>query len=61
LAALTAATGAEIEIAPASPTIGFPIIAVERLRALGLAEGRTVAQAMPDLVSRMKRSIEGEA
>ena len=57
LAALAAASGCETEIAPDSPRVEFPSIDVRRLRALGVAAGAGVVQAIPELVTMMRREI----
>jgi nucleoside-diphosphate-sugar epimerase len=55
--AVRAATGCTVEVAPEAPTSSFPIIAVERLSALGLKAGRGVADVAPALVASMRRHL----
>jgi nucleoside-diphosphate-sugar epimerase len=57
LGALAAASGCAIEIEPDSPLVEFPQIDVSRLRALGVAARTSVVQAIPSLVTMMRREI----
>jgi nucleoside-diphosphate-sugar epimerase len=55
LDALVQASGCTVEVAQDSPLVEFPRIDVERLRALGVSANTGVVQAMPDLVTMMRR------
>ncbi len=57
IAAALADAGIPVAYAPGAPTTGFPIIDVSRLRGLGVAPGRAVARALPDLLARMRAAV----
>ena len=57
LSALAAASGCAVEFEPDSPLVEFPPIDVHRLRALGVPAGTPVIEAIPDLVTMMRREL----
>jgi len=59
--ALAAATGCVAAFEPGAPTVTFPSIDVTRLRALGVIEGQSIVEAIPDMVDQMRRHEEWRA
>jgi nucleoside-diphosphate-sugar epimerase len=61
VAALQAATGCAISVAPEAPTTTFPVIAIERLRGLTPRPFRPVTDAIPELTRALQGSAGGRA
>ena len=59
--ALVAATGCAAAFEPGAPTVTFPSIDVTRLRALGVRDGQSIVEAIPDLVDQMQRHEQRRA
>jgi len=56
--ALVAATGCAAAFEADAPTVTFPSINVTRLRALGMLDGQSIVEAIPNLVDQMRRYEE---
>jgi len=57
IAAALDACGAPVTYTSDAPTTAFPVIDVSRLRGLGIAPGRSVAEALPGLLEQVRAAI----
>ena len=55
--ALRRETGCAVSVAQDAPTVGFPLIDIERLTALGVRMDRDPVRSMPALVAAMRNAI----